>query len=579
MFFASNLKVDVSDSRALDLVIVLGLLLLAGYTFYVTPDFAANLPQDGGDFAVSAVNLLERGRPVVSAYGHNFPSSHPFGTSLLLLPAYVLLGHNLGNGIYSILFCALATIALTYAIGVRLGGRLCGCFAALFLITHYGFWEYSQKIMSDVPSAFLATAALALLLATGEARRAGLFRGAAGALLGFAVLVRYDSILMLVPAMLVLPWDGIWRDRARRAGSLLAGVAPFLIVLAVYNQATFGRPWRTSYHYWGAEMYTNRPLYSVEYITRPGFMRLRAIQEPYPGQTILEGNGTFYLKSLLAESDTTRIFGHPLYWQLPGRMIYQTMALARTAFGVIGMIACCVVWRTNFLRSQFARWLIAATVLYVVFFLPLASQEERYLLRLVPVFCVASAIGVTVLFDQWPNKVARAAVVGLATTLIVAFAFFNWQMGFPSGSELYVYGTLTETARQIESNAVVISNFDPIRVDAFMIRGTDRMAVPLSAERPISLFIGNDSKPTSMEPFVASKDPEQVRALLQNGRPVYWLINNPWSGRPSTDLEELARSFRLQVLATASIDGGTQRPYFGRVYNISHNVSRDILTH
>jgi hypothetical protein len=445
---------------------------------------------------------------------------------------------------------------------------MCGCFAALFLITHYGFWEYSQKIMSDVPSVFLATATLVLLLTNCGGKRAGLVRAAAGASLGFAVLVRYDNILLLVPAILLLPWAGTWREHMRHAGSLLAGLAPFLIILAVYDQATFGRPWQTGYHYWGAEMDARRRLFSVEYITRAGFMRLRGIEEPFPGNTILEGNGTFYPKSLLAESDTTRIFGHPLYWQLPSRPIYQALALARTALGVIGLVACLAVWRTNYLRNRFSRWLIVSTVLYVGFFLPLSSQEERYLLRLVPVFCVANAIGVTALLAQWPPKVGRAVVV-LASTLIVAFAFYNWQMGFPSGSDLHVHGTLTEAARQIESNAVVISNFDPLRVDAYMIRGTDRMSVPLSRERPISVLINGATRLTPLEPFIASEDPERVSAFLQSGRPVYWLIDNPWSGRPSPELETLARSFRLEVLATASVDGKPERPYFGRVRSLA----------
>jgi 4-amino-4-deoxy-L-arabinose transferase-like glycosyltransferase len=568
----SNLKTDVSNSRVLDVVIVLGLLLVASFTFYVTPEFAANLPQDGPDFAVTAVNWLERARPVMSAYGYDFPSAHPFGTSLLLLPSYVLLGHGLGNGIYSILLCALATIALTYAIGLRLGGRMCGCFAALFLITHYGFWEYSQKIMSDMPSVFLGTAAVALLLTNRVGKGANLLRVAAGAALGFAVWVRYDSILLLAPTILLLPWDGMWRDRVRRVGAVLAGLAPFLFILAVYDQAAFGRPWRTGYHYWGAVGNVERRLFSAGYITRDGFMRLRRIDEPFPDNPILEGNGTFYSKSLLTESDTTRIFGNPLYWQLPSRPIYQALALVRTALGVIGLVACLATWRASDLRNRLSQWLIVATCLHVGFFLLFTSQEERYLLRLVPMFSVVNAIGLTVLLANCPNRAGRVTMVMFASALILTFAFYNWQMGFPSGNDLHVYGTLTEAARQIESNAVVISNFDPVRVDAYIIRGTDRMSVPLSRERPISVFINGASRLTPLEPFIASEDPGRVLALLQSGRPVYWLIDNPWSGRPSPELETLARSFRLEVLATASVDGKPERPYFGRVRSLAQKT-------
>ena len=100
-----------------DVLIALGLALLASFAFWAAPRFAGNLPQDGPDYAIPAVNLLERGRLVVSAYGHDFPPSHPPGMPLLLLPAYILFGHMLGNGIYAILFCSIATVALTYFIG------------------------------------------------------------------------------------------------------------------------------------------------------------------------------------------------------------------------------------------------------------------------------------------------------------------------------------------------------------------------------------------------------------------------------------------------------------------------------
>jgi 4-amino-4-deoxy-L-arabinose transferase-like glycosyltransferase len=243
----SGLRKEIAHSWALDVLIVVGLLLLAWLGYFATPRFAANLPQDGVDFAVPAVNLLERGRLAVSAYGHDFPSAHPFGTSLLLLPSYMVLGHFLGNGIYSLFCCAFGTIALTYIIGKWLGGRVCGCVAALFLITNYGFWQYSQKIMSEVPSVFLATAVLALLLSSRNRRRPALLWLAAGGVLGFAIMVRYDNVLLAAPALVLLPWEGTCRQRMHRAGSLTLGMAPFLIILGAYHQATFGSPWRTTF--------------------------------------------------------------------------------------------------------------------------------------------------------------------------------------------------------------------------------------------------------------------------------------------------------------------------------------------
>ena len=335
----STFRQKIAHSWALDVLIVVGLLLLAWLGYFATPQFAANLPQDGVDFAVPAVNLLERGRFVVSAYGHDFPSAHPFGTSLLLLPSYMVCGHFPGNGIYSIFCCAFGAIALTYVIGVWLGGRLCGCFAALFLMTNYGFWQYSQKIMSEVPSVFLATAALALLLASRTGKRPALMWLAAGGVLGFAITVRYDNILLLAPSLLLLLWEDTWRERMQRAGSFAVGLAPFLIILAVYQQANFGSPWRTGYSYLGMAGTTDQPLFSAEYVTKRGFMRLRQADRGDAGNR--RGEWSFYAKSLLSEADTTRIFGHPVYWELPGRRLYQLLSLLRTALGAWG---CWPVW-------------------------------------------------------------------------------------------------------------------------------------------------------------------------------------------------------------------------------------------
>jgi 4-amino-4-deoxy-L-arabinose transferase-like glycosyltransferase len=206
-------------------MIILGLILFACFSFYTTPEFAANLPEDGADSAIPALNLVERGKLVLTAYGHDFPPSHPFGVSLLLVPAYVMAGHFLGNGVYSILFCALGSIVVTYILGVKLGGRWCGSFAALFLITHYGFWQYSQKIMSEVPSVLLLTSVLALVLSIREKHEAGFRCVAAGAILGFAVTVRYDNLLWFAPTAALLLVAGSAGASASR-GALPGWIGP-----------------------------------------------------------------------------------------------------------------------------------------------------------------------------------------------------------------------------------------------------------------------------------------------------------------------------------------------------------------
>ena len=510
----SGLQKEITHPLVLDGLIVLGLLLVAWLGYFATPQLAANLSQDGIDFAMPAVNLLERGRLVMTAYGHDFPSSHPLGTSLLLLPSYVIFGHFLGNGIYSLFLCAFGSIVLTYFIGVKLGGRLCGSVAALFLITHYGFWQYSQKIMSEMPSVFLATALLALLLTIRERKRPGLTCLLAGAVLGFAIMVRSDNLLLIVPAAWLL-WENTWRVRLRQVGLCLVGMLPFLAGLAVYDQATFGSPWLTGYQYWGNAGSSGQPLFSTAYATKSGFIRLRGIDSQFAW--LIDGNAAFYSKSLLGEADTSRVFGDPNYWQLSGRRLYQTLALLRTALGLIGLLACLIGWRTHPLRRKLLLWLIISTVMYVFFYLGFSWQEERFLLRLVPAFCLANAMGVSALLFLWPARVVRLAVVTLVGALILALGVFNMQMGFPTGGDSYLYESLSLASQRMEPNAVVVSNFDPLRVDPYLIRGTARIAVPLERSRAITVNVGRDLTPTTVCPFVAAEHPERLREFLHTG--------------------------------------------------------------
>jgi len=546
-----------------DLLIALGLALLAAFVFWTTPEFAASLPQDAPDYAIPAVNLLERGRLVVSAYGHDFPPAHPPGMPLLLLPSYILFGYFPGNGIYAVLLCSVSTVVLTYIIGVKLGGRLCGCSAALFLIAHHGFWQFSRKIMSEVPSALFGIAVFALLLKIRDRKRPGLACLAIGAILGFAITIRNDNVLLLVPAALLLAWEGAGRERLQRVGLTLVGMVPFLIGLAVYDQVTFGSPWRTGYHYWGGAGSAKRPLFSAGYITKSGFLRLVPIIDPKNA----EGNGTLLIKSLLDQSDTTQIFGlgAGALWHLPGFRLYQTVVLLRTTLGAIGLLACLVGWRTNRLRQRFLLWLVLITFAYVGFFLMYYYRDERFLVRLVPVFCLADGVGVAALLAKWPSKCARATVLVVVGALIGRFMLWNAQMGFPTGDQQGIYETLTWVASQIEPNAVVVSNFSPLWVDAYIIHGTHRIAVPLGHKYEIPVFIGGDLTPTFISPFVASRDPERLRELLHSGLPVYWLIESPWREQAADELETLARSFRLTALASAKSRSRADHPFFGRV--------------
>ena len=305
--------------------------------------------------------------------------------------------------------------------------------------------------------------------------------------------------------------------RLRRVGLCLAGLVPWLLLLAMYQQVTYGSPWRTGYSYWGNAGDFTQPLFSLKYVTTTSFLGMKHIDGKLAG--LIEGNGVFYAKSLLAESDTTRIFGHPLYWPSPDRPIYQFLVVLRTALGVVGIMACLAAWRTSPLRRQFFLWLILAGLTSIGFYLLYSWQEERFLMRLVPLFCLTNALGLTVLLAKWPAKPFRIIVTVLVSVLIVALAFYNWQMGFPTGNDLHFYEVFSYASRHMEPNAVVVTNFDPFRADAYLIRGTKRLAVPL-ARHPggVMAVVNGRSTLVSIDPFVATEDPERLRELLHSGQ-------------------------------------------------------------
>jgi hypothetical protein len=102
-----------------------------------------------------------------------------------------------------------------------------------------------------------------------------------------------------------------------------------------------------------------------------------------------------------------------------------------------------------------------------------------------------------------------------------------------------------------------------------MIRGTDRIAVPLGPVSGIHVFVGSNSSATSLHPFVASEDPARLREFLKSGRSVYWIINDPWTKKRSPELNKLGQSFRLEALAAGVAKDGIKQPFFGRFHELT----------
>ena len=221
----------------IDLLILTGLLYFGLIYLHGSPQLAANLPWDGDSYAIPIVNFLDGYGFGCEMYGQVCQSVHPPGMGLILLPSYLLFGHFIGNGVYSIQFAALATIILLYFIGKIFGGRLLGAFAALFFASLQNVRIHSTVIMSEIPTCFILTAMFALLLFLRK-REHALVYIFLGTLLGLAIAVRIDSVLLILPTALVLCYGGITHSAKRfgltaiRTGSVAVdagGLQPALL--------------------------------------------------------------------------------------------------------------------------------------------------------------------------------------------------------------------------------------------------------------------------------------------------------------------------------------------------------------
>ncbi len=549
---------------AVDILTLTALLVLAFFWWISgTPEFAANLPQDAVDFAVPAANFAGRGRLVHDLYGQEHPPAHPPGLPLMLAPAYAIFGPMLGNGIYVIQFCAAAAIVFVYGTGRRLGSRRLAILASLFLIFHYGFWQYSQKIMSEVPTAAMSAGLLWLLLLRDHQPLRWPVAMLLGGLVGWAVWIRYDNLLLGVSLLAVVLAQRPFPPS--RSWLVAMGAAALLgLTLATYQHTTFGRPWRTGYHYWG-NAGRELPLLAAHNLRTTDYLKARGMPPDYAG--VVEGNAHFYAVGLAAQFDTSHVFGHPAHWSGVDRPVYQSLAGIRTGLGLLGlMVALWMAWRSKPMWTV-AVWTLSTVAACGLFYAFYFWQEERFFIKAVPAVAILNAVGADWLLTRAARYGKLASATGLVgvAVLLGGLGLYCWQQGFPSGERTYTYPALSEASRQMESDAIVVSNFGAIRSEALLVRGTSRVGIPLNNYFPAICYPETDNSPVRLEPFQAGAEPEKLAELARSGRPVYLVVENPWTGQPLPELAVFERYFRVYGVAFTIAKDGRELPYLMRL--------------
>ena len=547
-----------------DYLLLIALMLCAFFCLRTTPEFAANLPQDAGDFAAPAVNLIEKSQLSVNWFGGTIPPSHQLGLPLLLVPSYLIFGHFLGNGIYTILCCALLSVVAVYWIGRQLAGRICGCLAALFLISHHGFHQFAQKIMSEVPSMMLMALALGLLLYLRNRKLTYLGYISVGVLAGTAFAIRVENALIFLPIFAVLV-AGTPHQWVRRTVGVAVGVTPWLLALLMFNKVHHGSAVRTGfhdYHHFKSALSVSDalPLFSSRYLTARGYIQAHGYSNI--NTQAWDGNPLALAESTLSQVDNTSSFAHPSKWGNKPKRIYETAIGLRSILGFVGLFWCFFQWRRNPSAKLMGVWFVVLFLSLFGFFAFFWWQEERYLLRLVPFLCVLNGIGPAVLLNSLQRRQSAiyTEAVFCTTTAVLALigflAYYSLTQQVPqSDDNLVLYESMRRAGEVMESNAVVVTNWDPVRPDAYIIRGTQRKLLPL---------IDYDDH----APFVVAKSPDKLLSLMLSGRPAYLLLRNPFDWQlPPPEFQSLqACGFRFEPIITVTLPDG--RPIGAYVYRV-----------
>ncbi|MBS3176614.1 hypothetical protein J4457_05250 [Candidatus Woesearchaeota archaeon] len=228
--------------------------LVLGYIFFAVAFFLfypqAHLVSDEAEYSRTAY-FLQEGRVTVDnvteAYnfntdGKSYFAQYPVGTALLLYPLIAMdyrAQFLLGFILHSLLFL--------FAILILKKLKISPYYAFLYLF-HPTLIYYSQRLYSDLPSAFFIVAGAYFLF----------FRSIpflAGLLLGFSVLIRYTNLIFIAPFVfgyLFYLWKEHryqWNALIKPIFSLLPGFALFGVFILWFNHKVYGAWHLTGYSF------------------------------------------------------------------------------------------------------------------------------------------------------------------------------------------------------------------------------------------------------------------------------------------------------------------------------------------
>ncbi|HUJ11942.1 MAG TPA: glycosyltransferase family 39 protein [Verrucomicrobiae bacterium] len=453
-----------------DAVALSFVLVLAVVSFWPDPTVADHVQADTPDYVLPSLNFLRGEGFVLIANGHKYPPTHTFGLSVLLTPVYEVLGLHVGNGGYLVFIFGLVTILLTYRLANTLFDRRVAVVACVLLALAGQFRYYAKIISPDgAVSAFFCLSSLVLLLGALRTPQSSLAIWALlGQILGFAVTVRPDNVLLLVPTTIVLFLYIRGQNRARTKAMIFA----------------------SGIFFWGMMILLANFLYTGDWF-RTGYAVNFSAQNDRRGGSV---SWRYFLNPSFRESNFIKLLqGAPIQWSLFGaevtsvkRYFYYTTDV----FLVVGLAQAWRVAKRNSDWRDFLTWSLVWFLSLVLFlgcyFFP--TDNPRYLQRIVPYVCLFTAIGFVTSWD-WVARLGGAVssswVRALRILLMVGFGGAGLYMFLhpyiPPLARLPQSAYLQHVNDMIpEKNAMILTDWSLPWMEYFVARDSQRTLIPLN---------------------------------------------------------------------------------------------------
>lgn len=327
---------------------------------------------------------------------------------------------------------------------------------ALVLLEHHMLWA----ALSGMETALFALLCLAALWHSVRPTPNAL---AAGALAGLAMLVRPEGLTLLAPLGIA-----VWlrnQHKLRAAGGLLAGFALLLLPYLLFNQATAGNIWPSTFYAKQAEY--------AELLAQPLLQRwLGQLVQP------VIGAGVFVL---------------------PGFLYAAFIAVRRRD------------WR----QMAWVAWLLGFALLFALR-LPVTYQHGRYAMPLVPVFLILGVAGWAELLGLLRAPKTRRTFALACAGMLAAGALAFYVLGAASYEQdvHFIETQMVDTAHWVQDN---------LPGDA-LLAVHDIGAIGYFAPRPIVDLAGLVSP--EVVPFI--RDEVQLAAYLDERGVDYLIVLRDW---------------------------------------------------